>query len=176
MAGTARTVLQTLLGWFVDFLEWVRDVVTGKESRRALIADLGGTPEAAARAGQVNFPPAQLDSIKAYRDATDPTLEGLVAGIADVRRTFEAVRAVIEGARMGGWDTNDELWRAAIDLLTTNYVRLRFPRLYFAMQVLNFAEETTSVYGDGKHNYGRFVTGLGHVLSFVLGPLDTWNL
>ena len=89
---------------------------------------------------------------------------------------IESVRAVVEAAGIGGWATNDELLRAAIDLLASNYVRLRFPRVYFLMQVVNFTEETTSVNGDGRHSYGRFVTGLGHVFTFVLGPLDTWNV
>ena len=86
------------------------------------------------------------------------------------------MRAVVEAAGISGWATNDELLRAAIDLLASNYVRLRFPRVYFLMQVVNFTEETTSVYGDGRNSYGRFVTGLGHVFTFVLGPLDTWNV
>src|SRR5262245_34562481 len=176
MASTARSVMQTLMGWFGDFLEWVHAVMTGKESRRALMADLGCTPEHADRAGMGSFPPPQLHSIKAYRDSADPTLEGLIDGINDVRSVIESVRAVVEAAGISGWATNDQLLRAAIDLLATNYVRLRFPRVYFLMQVLNFTEETTSVYGDGRNSYGRFVTGLGHVLTFVLGPLDTWNL
>src|SRR5205823_3053989 len=98
------------------------DVMTGVESRRALIADLGGTPEQADRAGAVSFPPPQLHSIKAYRDAADPTLEGLIEGINDVRSVIESVRAVVEAAGIGGWATNDELLRAAIDLLASNYV------------------------------------------------------
>jgi hypothetical protein len=168
-----RTLLQKLIGWFGDFLEWAHEVLTGELSRRAIIADLGGNPDAA---GTVEFPPPQLQSIKAYRDAAEPTLEGLIDGINDVRSFFASVRSVVQAMDIGGEATTDELTRAVIDLLATNYVRLRFPRIYFLMQVLSFAEETTSVYGDGKRNYGRFGKGLGHVLEFVLGPLDTWNL
>lgn len=174
--GIPRTVLQHLLNELIGYWGWVHDVVTGEETRRALIADLGGTPADADRAGKVEFPPPQLESIKAYRDAADPTLEGLIAGFNDVRAAIASVRAVLEGAQISDWATNDELVHAAIDLLTTNYVRLHHPRIYFLVQVVNFTEESTSVYGDGRHNYGRFATAFGHVLEFVLGPLDTWNL
>ena len=73
MASTARTVLQTLLGWFGDFIEWVHGVMIGKESRRALIADLGGTPEQADRAGTVSFGPKhEVGYFAQAHDGLDP--------------------------------------------------------------------------------------------------------
>ena len=60
-----RTLLQKLIGWFGDFLEWAHEVLTGELSRRAIIADLGGNPDAA---GAAQFPEPQLQSIKDYRD------------------------------------------------------------------------------------------------------------
>ena len=165
------TLLQRLIGWFGEFLEWAHEMLTGDLSRRAIIADLGGDPDAA---GAAEFPPPQLASIRAYRDAAVPTLEGLVDAINDVRSFIAAVRSVVQAFGISGWATNDELVRALLDLLATNYVRLRYPRIYFAIQVLSFAEETTSVYGDGRSNYGRFGRALLRVFEFVLGPVKTW--
>ena len=72
-----KSLIQTLLGTLAELLEDARDLLTGADTRRAIIADLGGNPSSPSAPPQ--FPPAGLASVKAYRDAAEPDLEAFLA-------------------------------------------------------------------------------------------------
>jgi len=143
---TRRSVLQEFLGGFVvDLLEYGRDALNDDAVRKAIIMDLGGTPSDSSTAP--DFPPAGLQSAKAYRDAAEPDLEALFSAIQDVRTFVNAFRAFVESLDLGPDAAVDEAYRALLDILGWNFIRLRKPRLFFILQALSFAEEFTSVYG-----------------------------
>jgi hypothetical protein len=167
-----KSVLQEVIGWIGDFLEWTRDTLNDDQSRRAIIADLGGDPAAVPPAP--TYPNGALASVKAYRDAADPDLEALFSAIGDARSVFDALRPFVSALAVSAGMAIDEAFRALIDLLATNYLRLRNPQVYFIVQVVSFAEESTSVYGDGKSFYGRFGRAMVKVFEFIFGPVDSW--
>ena len=153
MADTAtssaeKSALQTVMGWVGDLLGDAGDLLTGEDTRRALIGDLGG--KAGARTSPLQFPPAALGSINAYRDAAEPTLEGLAAALADAHTAFETIRSFVQTLEIDDASViADEVYRDLIDLLATNFVRQRWPRLYFALQAAGYEEEFTSTNGGG---------------------------
>lgn len=147
---TAKSVLQEFLGGtLVELLEFARDALNDDTVRRAIILDLGGSP--ADESTAPNFPPASLHSLKAYRDAAEPDLEALFTAIQDAKTLFDALRSFVESLRLDPDATVDEAYRGLLDILGWNFIRLRWPRLFFIAQALSFAEEFTSVYG-GEFN------------------------
>ena len=99
MAFGSKSLTQTLLGTLVDFLEDSRDALTGDDTRKAIVADLGGDPSSSSTAPQ--FPPAGLASAKAYRDSAEPGLEGLMAAIQDVRATIDILGSFVDSLDLG---------------------------------------------------------------------------
>ena len=167
-----RSAMQALVGWFGDLLTWMRDSLNDDAARRAIVADLGG--DIADLPAAPTFPPAGLQSVQRYRDATDPDLDGFLSALQDVRTMFDALRPLAAALTTSAGMALDEATRALIDLMATNYLRLRHPKVYAVFQVVNFAEEFTSVYGDGKNAYGRFLSGLVGLLEAALTPRATW--
>jgi len=169
-----KSALQSVVGELGDFLEWVRDTLADDKARRAIVADLGGDVGSTPAAPQ--FPPAGLQSIKTYRERSDADLEAFFSALRDVRGLVDVVRGFAATLSLGVGATIDQTLRAVLDLLATNYFRLRCPSWYFILQVANFAEDTTSVYGDGgNHFYGRFMKGFVGLLEAALTPTATWK-
>src|SRR5919112_1476806 len=117
--------------------------------RNAIIQDLGGKPSATTPAPQ--FPPAGLESVRAYREAAEPGLEALISAIQDIRAFQSALRAFVESLDLGPDAAVDEAYRGLLDILGWNLIRVRKPQLFFVMQALSFVEDFTSVYG-GEFN------------------------
>jgi hypothetical protein len=170
----AQTTLQEIIGKLVDFLECVEDSLSDKLARLAIVADLGGDPSAAEK--EVKFPPAGLANVKKYRDAVDPDLEAFKSAVTDIRKMIEALHPLADAIRHGeGNMTLDEATRALLDLFATNCARLHYPRLYYILQALSFAEEASSVYGNGPNAYVRFWSALKKLVGFVFSPVSAWN-
>ena len=106
--------------------------------------------------GQLVFPPPPLDSIKTYRDAIDPSAEADAAVLADVVQAIDLIANNIEA-----WFTTepvaaaDEFVQSLIDLMATNYVRLRWPRFFLIMQSVATLDDLTSTYGAGSNSAWR---------------------
>jgi hypothetical protein len=166
MADTSLT--QTLVGWFIDLLEDAQDLLTGEDTRRAIIADLGGNPFSPSAAPQ--FPPAGLQSAKAYRDAAEPDLEALFAAIQDVRSCINTIRSFADSLDLGASAIADEVFRDLLDLLALNFVRLRAPRLYYWLQAASFAEDFSSVYGGQFGGFTGLLRALKGAFNFIIEP------
>jgi hypothetical protein len=163
-----KSVLQELIGGFGDLLEFARDTLSDGAVRKAIITDLGGTPSATSTAP--SYPPAGLQSVKAYRDAAEPDLQALFSAIQDVRTCINALRSFVEALDLGPDAAVDEAYRALLDILAWNYIRLRKPRLFFIMQALSFVEEFTSVYaGEFNGPVAPFLL-LGRLFETLFNP------
>ena len=133
-----QTFFQSVIAEVVSFFELIADVLGEDAARAAVIKDLGGNPDAAV--GELVFPTAPLDSIKAYRDASNPSAEADAAVIADVVAILDALASNIETWAAGGvGNAAEELVASFIDLMATNYVRLRWPRFFLIMQSADHA-------------------------------------
>src|SRR5262249_46454176 len=147
--------------------------LTGGDTRRAIITDLGGNPMGPSQPPQ--FPPAGLQSAKAYRDALEPDLEALFAAIQDIRSCVDTVRSFVDSLDLGPEEVADEVFRDLIDLLLLNFVRLHAPRLYFIMQAVSFAEDFSSVYGGELGGYMGVAHGMRRLAGFLFSPCSWFD-
>ena len=170
---SARSILQDLLGFLADLHDDARDMLADDDLRREIIRDLGGTPSPNSPTPQ--FPPAGLQSVQAYRDASEPGLEALLAAIQDFRGFYEALRGFGEALDLGGDAQLEEGYRALLDLLGWNIVRLRLPKLYFWMQVASFAEDVTSPFPGQLDGRWPFPTALDRLFSAGLDLYGLWT-
>jgi hypothetical protein len=136
---SANSLLQGLFGELAELHESARVMFTDDDTRKAMIRDLGGDPAAA-----TEFPQSSLDSVRAYRDASEPGLEALLEAIQDIRAFHEALSAFAESLNLGGNAAVEEGYHLILDVLGWNLIRQRYPKLYFIMQIFSFAEDITS--------------------------------
>jgi hypothetical protein len=136
---SAKSLLQGLFSELAELHEAARDMLADDDTRKSIIRDLGGDPSAA-----VQFQPSALDSVKAYRDASEPGLEALLGAIQDFRSFHEALSAFAESLNLSTDAAVEESYRLVLDVLGWNLIRQRYPKLYFWMQVFSFAEDITS--------------------------------
>jgi hypothetical protein len=137
---SASSMLQGLLGELAELHQSARDMLTDDDSRKAIIQDLGGDPKSAPQ-----FPPSTLDSVSAYRDASEPGLEALLAALQDFRAFHAALTEFAEALSLDDPNATVEgTYALILDVLGFNLIRQRHPKLYFWMQVFSFAEDITS--------------------------------
>lgn len=136
---SANSLLQGLLGELAELHRAAAEMLADDDTRKSLIRDLGGDPSAAAQ-----FRPTTLDSVTAYRDASEPGLEALLTAIQDLRSFHESLSEFAESLNLGNNAAVEEGYRLVLDVLGWNLIRQRYPRLYFWMQVFSFAEDITS--------------------------------
>ncbi|MGZ8229595.1 MAG: DUF6603 domain-containing protein [Burkholderiales bacterium] len=166
---SAKSLLQDLLGVLADLHEEAREMLGNDLVRNAIIRDLGGTPSSSSPVPQ--FPPAGLQSVKAYRDASEPGLEALLAAIQDFRAFHNALQAFAESLDLGGDAVAEETYHLLLDILGTNLIRLRLPKLYFWMQAFTFVEDTTSVFPGHVNGKAPLPTTLDRLFSSICD----WN-
>jgi hypothetical protein len=170
---SAKSLLQGLLGVLADLHEDAREILADDDARKAIVRDLGGNPAAGSSAP--DFPPAGLESVTAYRDAAEPGLDALLNAIQDFRSFHESLRAFARALDLGGDAAVEEGYRALLDILGWNIVRLRYPRLYFVMQVVSFAEDTTSSFAGRLNGRIPLPTALDRVASAVVDVGGLWQ-
>jgi len=147
---SANSLLQGLFGELAELHEAARDIFADDDTRGSIVRDLGGDPAASPQ-----FPPTTLDSVKAYRDASEPGLEALFAAIQDIRSFHEALSAFAESLNLGTNAAVEEGYRLILDVLGWNLIRQRYPHLYFVMQLLSFAEDITSPFAGAAEKQWR---------------------
>ena len=145
---SAKSLLQDLLSELAELHETAAEMLSDDIIRNEIVRDLGGTPGTPAP----QFPPAGLQSVKAYRDASEPGLEALLEALQDFRRFHESLRAFGEALKLDDDAAAEEGYRVLMDVLGWNLIRLRYPFLYFILQVGSFVEDTLSPF-EGQ--YGK---------------------
>jgi hypothetical protein len=147
---SANSLLQGLLGELAELHEAARDIFADDDTRKSMIRDLGGDPSSSAQ-----FPATSLDSVTTYRDASEPGLEALLAAIQDFRSFHEALSAFAESLNLGTNAAVEEGYALVLDVLGWNLIRMRYPRLYFILQVFSFAEDITSPFAGAAEKEWR---------------------
>ena len=140
-------MLQDLLSELAELHETAAEMLSDDVIRNEIVRDLGGTPGTPAP----QFPPAGLQSVKAYRDASEPGLEALLEALQDFRKFHESLKAFGEALNLGGDADTEEGYRLLMDICGWNLIRLRYPRLYFILQVFTFVEDTVSPF-EGQYS------------------------
>ena len=168
------SLLQVLLGELAELHRMAREMLDDDITRKAIIRDLGGDPSNATPGP--TFPPAGLESVEAYRDASEPGLDGLLAAIQDIRSFHDSLRAFAESLDLGPNAIVEESYRLVLDILGWNAIRLRYPHLYFVMQAVSFAEDITSPFPGETEKHMPLPSALDRVISAIIFELpDFWE-
>jgi hypothetical protein len=136
-----KSVLQQIVGWVTDAAKWVTEQLAEEETRNSVYADLGLAPPA----GGTQFPDMteHFDSIDAYRKKDKVDAEALKAAVEDLQAIRQGIRDFVNASQSGGFA--DATFDSLIRLLTTNYLRLRLPIVYWAAQPLALAGDALSI-------------------------------
>jgi hypothetical protein len=164
-----RHVLQVLAAEVVAFFEWAGEALTDPLARDALIRDLGGNPTGLPPLGPISSD--RLNAVQAYRDAASPSTEDGINALADMAVLLDVVLTQAENWS-DGFDAEDvdDLAHGLLDLLSTNYFRLRFPRLFLILQAVSTIEDVTSTYGPGNNSGSALGRSLWALLTYVAQP------
>jgi hypothetical protein len=147
---STNSLLQGLFGELAELHEAARDMLADDDTRKSMIRDLGGDPASASQ-----FPQTSLDSVTAYRDASEPGLESLLAAIQDFRTFHDALSSFAESLNLGTNAAVEEAYSLVLDVLGWNLIRQRYPKLYFIMQIFSFAEDVTSPFAGAAEKEWR---------------------
>ncbi len=167
-----RSFLQRIADEAVDFFEFVKVLFGEPAAHRAIIKDLGGNPDA--QPGTLVFPPAPLESIKAFRDDSDPGAEAEAAVLADILLLLDATASNVELLGMGDLGASaEQLGQSLVDLMASNYVRLRFPRLFLILSAAAAIEDAATNYSAGSNAPVRIGSSFAALFSFLFNPGKT---
>jgi hypothetical protein len=177
--------------WFVDllmkaidFLVWTADALADSQVRASVYADLGLAPPPEGAPAPATLP--HSDAATGYLSGTSVGAEQMKAAIEEMRAIRQALVDVFHGPDHG-W-TAEELGDALLRLMSTNYIRLRFPFLYWLAQPLLLLDDAMST-GLLPEPIAREITlqnlaGAGHDIQqlvggffinlgeFIEGPID----
>ena len=122
-------------------------------ARKALIRDLGGDPAAPAPVSA--FPASRLASVRAYADGADTSAESALGVLQDIGVLVGAVAANYTAWRAGWRQGGAASVHSLLDLLASNYVRLRYPRMFLIIHAFAFLEEVTTLDAPGEMSFAR---------------------
>jgi hypothetical protein len=163
-----KDFLQRLSGEMLDFLDWVGESLGDPLGRAAVVRDLGGNPSNLPAPSPL--PAAKLDAIKAYRDAAHPSAEAAISALGDLAVLIDAVAGQIE-AWSDSFDAGiQDRNHAFLELMASNYVRVRAPRLFVLLQAISTLEDVTSTYGPGTNNVVNVWNSFWALMGFVWQP------
>jgi hypothetical protein len=166
-----RSFLQPVANELVELFEFIADFLGQQRARDALIEDLGGKPGQGGAAPV--FPQERLDSVRAYATSADPPAEAHLAVLRDIAAIFDAFEAGISAWSGGALEVGEETTRALLDLLASNYVRLRWPRVFLFMQAVSAIDEISSTYGAGSNSFARVGRSFALIGRFLWEPGKT---
>ena len=167
----------------IDFLVWAADALADSQVRASVYADLGLAPPPEGAP-----PPATLphsDAATGYLSGTSVGAEQMKAAIEEMRAIRQALVDIIHPEQ---GLTAEEIFDALLRLMSTNYIRLRFPFLYWLAQPLLLLDDASST-GLLPEPIAREITlqnlaGAGHGIQqlvggffinlgeFIEGPID----
>jgi hypothetical protein len=163
-----KDFFQKLSGEIIDFFDWVGDTLGDPLARDAVIRDLGGKPSNVPSPRPM--PGDKLDAVKAYRDASHPSAEAAIDALADIAVLLDALAGQVEAWSHSFESGAQDRGHALLELMASNYFRLRAPRLFLLMQAVSTLEDVTSTFGPGNNNLVNVWDSLMALLGFVWQP------
>jgi hypothetical protein len=141
-----KDFFQKLSGEIIDFFEWAGETLGDPLARDAVVRDLGGEPSKLP--SPKPLPGDKLDAVKAYRDASNPSAEAGISALADMASLLDVIAGQIEVwsdafDKEGVVSGFEDLGHALLELMASNYFRLRAPRLFLLMQAISTVEDVT---------------------------------
>lgn len=160
--------LRQLTAELVAFTRYAKDCLADPAQREAIGRTLG------IALSPVGVTPAPAPSSSVTPD--DSALAKYIDGEdIDILALLEALTA--QGVSWRSLlETFDEAQVLALDVLATDYVYRKHPKLYFTMQFLGWMSEATSQLGEGYTTVDRAVSAIWDLLGFlIIGSGDPLN-
>ena len=178
-----KNLVQSAIGALGEALIWIRDNIQDDEMRRGVMIDLGLDPDANPDA---QLPTDPLDGIQQYRNAVDPDEAALHHALLDIRTLVISFKNYFQIFVLDpGNDSNlDKIIWNFFQIMGTNYVRLRYPHVFWLLQLAGFlgdfkeVREHTPVLLFTGIRHGVQLTGgtvvfvLKNLWKFLSGPID----
>ncbi len=76
-----------------------------------------------------------------------------LSALNDAKNLYKSIKELIKGSNL---DIGSEVTHQILHVMTLNYIRVRWPFLYWIAQPLGFIEETVSIHGSGESTWERF--------------------
>jgi hypothetical protein len=143
MAQESRSLLQRGAGWFEDLLKWIAEGITDEDVRAGLRSDLGLSPEKPDSTVKLEIEDRKAN-IEAYRKKVNPDFEAFLATLQDLKAVAAAIENGIKSTQQGTDAFTDEMIHQWFRLMTVNYLRFRFPLVYWSGQLFGFIEQQFS--------------------------------
>jgi hypothetical protein len=163
-----RSFFQQRAHEVVEFFEFVIPGLAEGLARQAVIRDLGGTADLTS--GTADFPTANLDAIKTYRDTAQPGVDADLEVMRDILVVLDAIASNVETWELGPAQGGQELGHSLLDLFATNYVRHQFPRAFMFLQAISAIEDATSTFGPGDSSGARLGNAFASLGRFLASP------
>ncbi len=165
-----RTLMQVIGRELVDFVDFVRGGIVDPQVRDAMLRDVGLTPPVDGAPLVVGPPPDGIDAVKAWLDASDPSLEETIQAVGDIATLVDELIEVLGSAIEDQTLPVGEIAHAMLELGATNFVRQRWPRLFAVLQGVSTIGDLTSTYGPYNNNPVSFFTSLAALLGYIWQP------
>ncbi|MBK8816028.1 MAG: hypothetical protein IPN42_11275 [Methylococcaceae bacterium] len=175
---------ESLLKRFFNLVEainrWIQKTLGDDATRRAMLLDLGLSPDLPEGTQPKDFQPSSLPGITKYREQSDPDKDAFLEAVKDLKAIYEAVHSFIKPYVDQEPNADEQLLEEVthrfFELISLNYLRINHPILYWLAQPLGLIEEKLTVYGAGG-TYPEKLTSLfkdiGHHFKSIGGGLDT---
>jgi hypothetical protein len=161
-----ENLLQSAIGGIADAAKWILARLDGP-TLKAIYADLGMQPPGTSEEPVFPDMSERFDSIDVYRKAQKPDAAAMKAAVEDIKAIRQAIRNGVH-AWQGG-SVPDATFDAAVRLMTSNYLRLQVPLIYWIGQPLGFIQDAYSVGAIPRKGTGQVGQSIG---DFFNDPID----
>jgi hypothetical protein len=164
-----KSVLQRFVGFITDAAKWIADRLAEEDTRLAVYADLGLKPPA----DGPTFPDMteHFDSIDAYRKKDNPDADALKAAVEDIKAIRQAIRNFVHATQ--GGSIPDEVFDSLILLMSTNYLRLRLPAIYWWAQPFGLMADALAIGALPKKETVEVTKAIANgFVEFIKDPIE----
>ena len=142
------------------FFEFVKDAA--RRGRRATGADQGPRRQRRPRPGDAGLPDGAAGGDQGVPRRRRPRRRRRAGGRWPTSSLLlDAIASNVEAWALDDLGEGfDQLGQSLLDLVASNYFRLRFPRLFLMLQAVAAIEEATTTYGAGTNNLVRIGSAL----------------
>lgn len=179
--------LPSSMGELGDFLSWIQEYLQDKNVRDAILVDIGLDPNEREEENDKENPvaDASLNSIQQYRASVKPDETAFNSAKRDLKAFYTAIKDFLKLYK--ATDRIDKFTYRFFELLATNYIRLKYPGLYYSGQLFGFLVESRvsapkAEKEDGivVENIWNFLTDPFHytddLLKFIFLNKSGWTL
>ena len=135
---------QNGLGALGDFFEWIQTTMQDDEMRKAILLDLGLDPNEEATDTDGEQFTSSFESIRDYQKAAKPNKADYADAIKDLKHFWGKLKVYYSNFKSNPFDFDKFIWHF-LELMATNYIRLRYPRMYYVCQLLGFLADAQTV-------------------------------